>query len=76
MWFSSEIEVIAASYLPFHGDIEDHRPVVADATIQSILGTNLPKIIPPAARRLNSEVDRIPIPYTEKLEFLFKEDHI
>ena len=50
IWFSSDLEVIAASYLPFHGDIGDHRPVIADATIQSILGTNLPKIIPPAAR--------------------------
>ena len=76
IWFSSDLEVIAASYLPFHGDIGDHRPVVADATIQSILGTNLPKIIPPAARRLKSTDDRIRIPYTEKLEVLFKEHHI
>ena len=49
IWFSSDLEVIAASYLPFHGDIGDHRPVIADATIQSILGTNLPQIIPPPA---------------------------
>ena len=65
-----------ASYLPFHGDIGDHRPVVADATIQSILGTNIPTIIPPAARWLNSKVDRIRIPYIEKLEALFKEHNI
>ena len=76
IWFSSDLEVIAASYLPFHGDIGDHRPVIADATIQSILGTNLPKIIPPVARRLNSKVDRICIPYTEKIEALFKEQNI
>ena len=76
IWFSSDLEVIAASYLPFHGDIGDHRPVIADATIQSILGTNLPKIIPPAARQLNSKVDCIRIPYTEKLEALFKEHNI
>ena len=65
IWFSSDLEVIAASYLPFHGDIRDHQPVIADATIQSILGTNLPESTPPAARRLNSKVDRIRIPYTE-----------
>ena len=49
---------------------------MADATIQSILGTNIPKIIPPAARRLNSKVDRIRIPYIEKLDVLFKEHNI
>ena len=49
---------------------------MADATIQSILGTNLPTITPPAARRLNSKVDRIRIPYVEKLEALFKEHNI
>ena len=65
-----------ASYLPFHGNIGDHRPVVADTTIQSILGTNIPKIILLAARRLNSKVDRIRIPYVEKLEALFKEYNI
>ena len=50
--------------------------MVADATIQSVLGTNIPKIIPPAERRLNSKVDRIRIPYVEKLEALFKEHNI
>ena len=58
------------------GNIEDHRPVVADATIQSILGTNIPKIIPSAARRLNSKVDRIRIPYVKKREALFKEHNV
>ena len=65
-----------ASYLPFHGEIGDHRPVIAAATIQSILGTNLPQIVPPAARQLNSKVDRIRISYIEKLEALFKEHTI
>ena len=41
IWFSSDLEVIAASYLPFHGDIGDHCPVIADAIIQSIPGTNI-----------------------------------
>ena len=54
----------------------DHHPVIADATIQSILGTNLPRIILPAAQRLNLKVDRIRIPYNEKLESLFREHNI
>ena len=40
IWFSSDLEVIAASYLPFHGDIGDHQHVIDDATTQSILCTN------------------------------------
>ena len=31
---------------------------------------------PPATRRLNSKVDRICIPYIEKLEALFKEHNV
>ena len=50
--------------------------VIADAAIQSIYGTNLSRIIPPAARQLNSKVDRIRIPYNEKLESLFREHNI
>ena len=68
--------MITASYLPFNGDIGDHRPIIADVTIQSILGTNLPKIILLAARRLNSKVECIRIPYIEKLDALFKEHNI
>ena len=76
IWFFSDLEVIAVSYLPFHGNIGDHRPVVVNATIQSILGTNIPRIIPPAARRLNSRVDRIRVPYVKKIKALFKDHNI
>ena len=59
IWVSRELDIIGASYLPFHADLGDHRPVMADITVQSLFGTNLPKITPPAARRLNSKVRRV-----------------
>ena len=41
IWVSPEIEVIAASYLPFHVDIGDHRPVMVNVTMALVLGHNL-----------------------------------
>ena len=65
IWFSDELELVCASYLPFHGDIGDHRPVLVDFTVQSLLGLNLPRIVHASARRLNSSVERIRQPYID-----------
>ena len=73
IWISSDLVCKGASYLPFHEDLGDHRPVCIDLTILSVLGTNLPKIVPPKARRLNSKVKRIREVYITTLESLFKE---
>ena len=27
IWFSSDLDLISASYLPFHADLGNHRPV-------------------------------------------------
>ena len=68
IWFSSDLDLISASYLPFHADLGDHRPVVADFTMESVLGKNLKKIVPPKARRLNSKVKKIRQEYINAFE--------
>ena len=72
IWFSSDLDLISASYLPFHADLGDHRPVVADFTMESVLGKNLKKIVPPKARRLNSKVKKIRQEYINRLENSFR----
>ena len=59
IWVSEEIETSAAAYLPFDPELGDHRTVVVNITKKSLLGTQGPRIKPPAARRLNSKVKRI-----------------
>ena len=51
IYVTPEIEVTGASYLPFNKDLGDHRPVMIDVTIASILGRNLPKIVPPPSAK-------------------------
>ncbi|KAL7536732.1 hypothetical protein ACHAXR_007366 [Thalassiosira sp. AJA248-18] len=67
IWVSSDIDIIGASYLPFDAEIGDHRPVVVDFTVSSVLGANF---------RLNSKVGRIRDAYIERLEGAFKEHGI
>ena len=76
IWFTPELELECASYLPFDGSLGDHRPVVADFSQRSVLGTNLPKIVPVKARRLNSKVQRIRDSYIQSLEKAFQKGHI
>ena len=56
IWASTDLDVIGASYLPFDVELGDHRPVVLDITTQSVLGGKMHRIVPVAARRLNSKV--------------------
>ena len=53
--FSPGLVVAGASYLPFCEDLGDHRNPMADVTVDSLLGRNLPNIAPPKARKLNSK---------------------
>ncbi|KAL7540242.1 hypothetical protein ACHAXR_009967, partial [Thalassiosira sp. AJA248-18] len=76
IWVSRSLEIIGASYLPYHADLGDHRPVMVDITVQSLLGTNLKQFAPPAARRLNSKVKGIRPAYMDKLKKLFQRHNI
>ena len=76
IYVTPEIEVRGASYLPFNKDLGDHRPVMMDVTIASILGRNLPKIVPPRARRLSAKIPRIREEYIKLLEQSFEQHGI
>ena len=65
IWVSSEIDVIGASYLPFDGSQGDHRLVMVELTMGSVLGKHLRNIVPVQACRLNSKVTRIREAYTD-----------
>ena len=68
IYVSPEIEVTGASYLPFDKGLGDHRAVMIDVTKALVLGYNLPKIVPPRARKLNTKVPRIRNEYIKLLE--------
>ena len=59
IWYTNDLELEKASYLPFDPQLGDHRPVAADFTQRSVLGAKLPQIAPHEARRLNSKVKKI-----------------
>ena len=66
IWFTPDLDLQSAAYLSFNADMGYHRPVMADFTQASLLGVNLPRIVQPAARRLNSQVARIQDKYIKK----------
>ena len=71
MWVCSEIDVIGASYIPFDGSLGDHRPVMPDIIMGSVLGKHLENIVTVQVRRLNLKVTWIRESYIEKLEDLY-----
>ncbi len=71
IWVSTNQEVTGASYLPFDPDVGNHRPVMIDITMESVLGATIPKIVPVKARRLNSKIKSVRDCYIKKLELLF-----
>ena len=49
IWFTPDLDLRGAAYLPFDADMGDHRPVMADFTQASLLGINIPCIVQLAA---------------------------
>ena len=76
IWTTDDIEVIAALYLPFDAHVGDHRPVIADFSMKSVLGTNTKRIIPYKACRLNAKIPRLRDAYNNRLEELCTEHRI
>ena len=68
IFFSPGLVVAGASYLPFCEDLGDHRNPMADVTVDSLLGRNLPNIAPPKARKLNSKSPKSCNEYLRLLE--------
>ena len=72
IWVTPDVEVCGAAYLPFDACLGDHRPVLVDVSMKSFLGSNMPRIVPAAARKLTSKVGRIRQKYIDDVEKAFK----
>jgi hypothetical protein len=68
IWATSDITVCNAAIMPAGYGIGDHRLFVIDFALQDIIGTNPPKIIWPASRRLNTKLPCIAAEYSRLLE--------
>ena len=73
---TSNLKVLGASYLPFESSVWDHKPVVVDISMGSLLGKNLNKVVPVKARQLSLKVERIRNAYIDRLEKLFWQHNI
>lgn len=76
IWHTPDLELCAASYLPFDSNMGEHRPVMADFTQASVHGVKLPNIVHSAARQLNAKIERIRSKYIEDLEDKFERHKI
>ena len=76
IWVSSDLEIIGASYLPFNSSVGDHKPVMVDISMGSLLGKRLNKVVPVKARQLSSKVERIRTAYIERLENFFQQHNL
>ena len=72
----SNLEILGASYLPFDSSVGDHRPVMLDILLESLLGKRLNRVVPVNARLLSSKVERIWKKYINRLESTFKHHNI
>ena len=73
IWYTPDMELRGTDYLPFDVDMRDYWPVLTNFTQTLLLGVNLPHIVQPAARRLNSQVDRIRDKYNKDLKYKFRQ---
>ena len=70
------MEILGASYLPFDSSMGEHRPVMLDISLESLLGKRLNRVVPVKARLLSSKVERIRKKYIDRLESMFKHHNI
>ncbi len=68
VWATSNINVCNAAIMPAGYGIGDHRLFVINFASKDIIGTNPPKIICPASRRLNTKLPHVAAEYSRLLE--------
>ncbi len=68
VWATFDITVCNAAIMPAGYGIGDHRLFVINFASKDIIGTNSPKIICPASRRLNTKLARVAAEYSRLLE--------
>lgn len=71
IWATKDIHITGACMMPCGYGVGDHRLLVIDFTLQSIIGSSPRKVIRPAARRLNTRIPQVLQKYTTNLETLF-----
>jgi hypothetical protein len=54
LWVSSDLDISNACVMTFDYGVGDHRALIIDIPIESLVGINPVKIVRPAGRRLNS----------------------
>ena len=75
VWVTSEVVVTGACVMPAGFGIGDHRMCVLDLLILALIGSNSPKIVRAAARRLNVMIPNTKTTHIRRLERLL-EDHM
>ena len=53
------VEVLHAALLPKYGGIGDHRCFILDFVSKSVMGNIFPRVLPPSARKLHCDSERI-----------------
>jgi hypothetical protein len=68
VWAISNITICNAAIMPAGNGIGNHQLFVIDFASNDIVGTNPPKIICPASRRLNTKLPCVEAEYSRLLE--------
>lgn len=57
IFLTDDVDCTAARFLPSHfSGVRDHRGVIIEVPYQSLIGTNIHRIVRPQARRLNTDI--------------------
>ena len=67
-WATPDLMINAAAFLPFHFGIGDHRPILVDIPISSLVGGEIRRISRPTARRLKCNQNVVARKYCDALE--------
>jgi hypothetical protein len=68
MWVSSNLEISNACMMPFGYGIGNHRAIILNVPLESLIGVDPVKIVRPAGRRLNSWLPGCSKSYIDSLE--------
>ena len=68
VWATKDLTVASACVMPVGYGVGDHRLFVIDFLTSSLIGSNPPRIVRPAARRLNTKMEKGSDKYRTKLE--------
>ena len=68
MWVSEDLDISNACAMPFRYGVGDHRALVLDIPLESMIGIDPVKIVRPVGRRLNSKLPGARKAYIDSLE--------